>query len=296
MNKANPAQTGLIFIPVLFVLLWSTGFIGARFGLPHADPMAFLSARFAIVMVILAGVARATGAPWPARRGAWHSFVSGILLHGLYLGGVFWSISLGMPAGISALIVGLQPLATALLSRPLLGVAVSRRQWAGTLLGLAGLALVLLPAAFPDPSAGNVTILNLLLSLGALAGITLGTIYQKAFSAGADMRSGGVWQYLGGFIPVTLVALASGQTRIEWTLPFIGALGWLVVVLSLGAISLLMWLIRHGDVARIASLFYLVPPVTALVAWRLFDERLVPVQMLGMAVAAYAVWLASRRS
>ncbi len=295
MNEVNPARTGLIFMPVLFVLLWSTGFIGARFGLPHADPMAFLGVRFAIVMVILAAVALATGAPWPTRRGAGHSFVSGVLLHGFYLGGVFWSIWLGMPAGISALIVGLQPLATALMSKPLLGVAVSTRQWAGVGIGAFGLALVLLPPAI-SVAASGITPLNLMFSLLALAGITFGTIYQKAFSGGADMRSGGVWQYLGGFVPVTVVALVTGQTRIDWTLPFVGALGWLVVVLSLGAINLLMWLIRHGDVTRVASLFYLVPPVTALTAWWLFDERLGPMQMLGMILAAYAVWLAGRRS
>ncbi|PLX35755.1 MAG: EamA family transporter [Hyphomicrobiales bacterium] len=281
--------------PGLFVLLWATGFIGAKYGLPFAPPLTFLGLRFAIVAAILALVALATGAPWPkTRRSALHSAVAGMLIHGVYLGGVFWAISLGMPAGISALIVGTQPLLSAVLSGPLLGERIRARHWTGLGVGFAGLLLVLGPM-LGTSSLSALTPVNVALCIGALLGITFGTIYQKAFSTAADLRTGGVVQYAAALVLIVPAALWFETNQINWTPEFIGALGWLVIVLSLGAISLLMFIIRHGEVSKVATLFYLVPPVTALMAWGLFGESLGPVQLGGMGLIAFSIWLAGSR-
>lgn len=281
--------------PGVFVLLWATGFIGAKFGLPFAEPLTFLSLRYAIVAAVLALVAFATSAPWPKNRAsAFHSAVSGILIHGVYLGGVFWSISLGMPAGISALIVGVQPLLSAILSGPLLGERILARHWLGLGIGFAGLILVLGPAIGVG-TAAKLTLANVSLCIGALGGITLGTIYQKAFSTAADLRTGGVVQYAAALAFTLPFALWLETTHVNWTPEFIGALGWLVIVLSIGAISLLMFIIRHGEVSKVATLFYLVPPVTALIAWAVFGESLSAIQLAGMGLTAFSIWMAGMR-
>lgn len=283
------------FMPGTFVFLWSTGFIGAKYGLPYAEPLTFLLYRFAIVLVVLTIVALGVRAPWPRSSMAIvHCLVSGILLHGVYLGGVFGSIEYGMPAGITALIVGLQPLLTAVLSRPLLGETISRRQWVGLVLGLAGVSLVLAPRLMPGNSQ-VFSVINVSLSIAALFGMTLGTIYQKKFVAGEDLRTSGVLQFTGAAIIVGGGAFFLETMHVGWTLQFIGALAWLVIVLSLGAITLLILIIRYGEVSRIATLFYLVPPVTALIAFFVFDERLSIIQLIGMILTAYAVWLGSRQ-
>ena len=281
-------------MPGLFVLLWATGFIGAKYGLPYAGPMSFLAVRFTIVVLILALLALAMGAPWPGNAtAAIHSIVSGFLIHGVYLGGVFTAISLGMSAGVSALIVGLQPLATAILSGPLLGEKIVARHWLGIALGFIGVALVLWPKLHGGDADG-LTAGAVAAAIGALAGITLGTIYQKAFAVNADLRTGGALQYLGAVIPLGIAASIFEGYRIEWSWPFIGALFWLIVVLSLGAITLLMLIIRDGEVSKISTLFYLVPPVTAIIAYVLFGETLTLIQGAGIAMAALAVWMISR--
>ncbi len=297
MAAATDKPTSLWFqlMPGVFVFLWSTGFIGAKYGLPYAEPLTFLLYRFIIVLTVLTVVAFGMRAPWPRTpRAILHCLVSGILLHGVYLGGVFGSIEYGMPAGITALIVGLQPLLTALLSRPLLGEHISIRQWVGVLLGLAGVSLVLAPRLAQSGSE-TLTVVNLSLSIAALFGITLGTIYQKAFVVGEDLRTSGVLQFTGAIIVVGVGAFLLETMRVEWTPQFIGALVWLVIVLSLGAISLLILIIRHGEVSRIATLFYLVPPVTALIAFFVFGERLSVIQFIGMILTAYAVWLTATK-
>jgi len=285
----------LRFAPGLFVLLWATGFIGAKYGLPFAGPLTFLGLRFAIVITILALAALVTKAPWPREAAAYgHSAVSGILIHGVYLGGVFWAISLGMPAGISALVVGTQPLLSAVLSGPLLGERVRAQHWAGLIIGFIGILLVLSPAL----DGSNLMALNPVsvgLCIAALIGITLGTIYQKAFSASADLRTGGIIQYTAALMVVGPAALWFESNAIIWSSEFIGALAWLVIVLSIGAISLLMIIIRHGEISKVATLFYLVPAVTALIAWGLFGERMNFVQLGGMGLAAFSVWLAGMR-
>ena len=285
---------GIFFrlMPGLFVLLWATGFIGAKYGLPYAGPLSFLAYRFMIVVVILLAVALLFRAPWPDTwRQAGHTMVSGFLIHGVYLGGVFSAISLGMAVGTSALVVGLQPLVTALLSGPLLGERVTPRHWVGILLGLVGVALVLYPRM---QGGGELTPLAVIVCVLALLGITFGTIYQKAFLGNMDLRTGGVLQYLGAALPIGIGAWALEGFAVTWSWPFIGALTWLILVLSLGAISLLMLIIRHGDVSKVATLFYLVPPVTAVLAFFLFDEQMTVLQGAGVALTVLAVWMSGR--
>ncbi len=294
INEKEPANWYRL-MPGTFVFLWSTGFIGAKYGLPYAEPFTFLLYRFVIVLVVLIVAAFGLKATWPRQPiVVLHCLVSGILLHGVYLGGVFGSIAFGMPAGITALIVGLQPLLTAVLSRPLLGETVSKTQWIGLFMGLMGVGIVLGPRLMP--STGHVlSVLNVSLSIAALMGMTLGTIYQKRFVASQDLRTSGVWQFAGAALFVGTGAYFFETMHIEWTPEFIGAMAWLVIILSLGAMSLLILIIRHGEVSRIATLFYLVPPVTALIAFLAFDERLSIIQLIGMIITAYAVWFAGRQ-
>lgn len=295
MGEKPSADLLLKAAPAIFVLLWATGFIGAKYGLPYAEPLTFLLARFVIVALILLVVALVTRAPWPRSRAAvLHSLMSGILIHGIYLGGVFWAIARGMPAGVSALIVGVQPLLTAFVSRLLLNEKVLPLQWIGIAFGFFGLVMVLQPKLAGIADAG-MDGLTLFLNVAALLGITAGTIYQKIFAAHADLRTGGFYQYVSASALMLVGVLAFEDGRIEWTADFLFALGWLVVVLSFGAISLLMLLIRHGAISRVAALFYLVPPVTSLVAYVMFGETLVTIQIVGIAVTAFSVWLASRR-
>lgn len=281
-------------MPALFVLLWSTGFIGAKFGLPYAEPLTFLSLRFALVIVLLSGAAFITRAQWPRDpRLIAHIAVSGLLVHGLYLAGVFIAINRGLPAGFTALIVGLQPVLTAAIAGPLLGEAVCRRQWFGLALGLVGVALVL--SAKLTLSAGLDWIAVGFCGL-ALMGITIGTLWQKRYCTGMDLRTGSTIQYAAPLLVLAPLAAMTETMEIEWTGEFVFALAWLVLVLSAGAISLLMTLIRLGEAARVASFFYLVPPVTALMAWVLFDETLSPVALVGMVVVAIGVALVVRRT
>ncbi len=280
--------------PAVFVCLWATGFIGAKLGLPHAEPLTFLALRFALVVAIMVPAALLLGATWPTPRTAGHVAVVGLLIHGVYLGGVFVAISLGMSAGLSALIVSLQPLLTAAVVGPLLGERVTRRQLAGLVLGLAGVALVLSGKLAP---AGAGTLFAgfgldaVVCVLAALLAITCGVVYQKRFCADVDLRAGAAIQYAAAGAATALLALLFERNEVVWDPEFLFALGWLVLVLSVGAVTLLMVLIRLGEAARVASLFYLVPPVTALVAFFLFDERLTPVALAGMGVAVLGVAL-----
>lgn len=275
-----------------FVALWSTGFVGAKYGLPWAGPFDFLAIRFAIVAVLLLGVSLAFRAPWPdSPSGVAHIAVAGLLLHGVYLGGVFAGIDAGVPAGTTALIVGTQPVLTAVVVGPLLGERVRPHQWLGFLLGFVGLVLVVgeqlaLPGA--DRVGGMVAVVL------ALLAITAGTLYQKRFCPALDLRSGTAIQYGATAVAMTAVALVFDEQQVQWTPQFLFALGWLSVVLSLGAISLLFLLIRRGAASRVASLFYLVPPTAAAYAWLLFGETLGPAALAGMATIVVGVALVNR--
>ena len=278
-------------VPALFVVLWSTGFIGARLGLPHAGPLTFLALRYALAAVLLMLVALATRAPWPRRLAEiGHYAMAGLLVHGVYLGGVFVGISLGVEAGVSALIVGLQPLLTAALAGVLLGERVTARRWASLGLGLLGVALVLARKLGQGPGDA----LGGLACIAALFGITLGTLYQKRFCTGMDLRTGSVVQFTAAGLATAPLALLFEGARVDWDGRFVFALLWLVLALSLGAVSLLYVLIRRGAASQVASLFFLVPPCTALIAWLLFGERLGPLALVGMALTAAGVALASR--
>ncbi len=283
-------------MPVLFVALWSTGFIGAKFGLPHAEPFTFLFVRFVLTLALLLPLTALLKVDWPRGLRLWgHIGVSGLLVHGAYLGGVFYGIQLGMPAGLAALLVGLQPLLTAGLARPLLGERLVPLQWAGLALGLTGITLVLGSKLDPGGALFQGFGLGALTSvMVALVGISLGTLYQKRYCTGMPLLTGTAVQYLAAGIVLGLGALLFEERDIEWTPTFMLTLLWLVLVLSISAILLLMALIKRGEASRVASLFYLVPPVTALEAWWLFDERLPMVGLLGMAVTIAGVVLVAR--
>ena len=280
--------------PLLFVVLWSTGFIGAKLGLPDAEPLTLLTLRYAGVLVLMGAVALLTRAPWPATARQWlHIGVSGLLVHAVYLGGVFTAIRLGLPAGVTALVVGLQPVLTALGAGLLLRERVRPAQWAGLALGLAGVVLVVankVVAGAHGAAAGAL----LAPAVVALLGITAGTLYQKRFCASFDLRTGSVVQFLPSLAVTGLAAWGSETMVVHWTPAFIFALGWLVLVLSVGAVSLLNVLIRSGSAVNVASLFYLTPPVTALIAWAMFGETLTGLALVGMAVTVFGVWLARK--
>lgn len=272
----------------LFVLLWSTGFIGAKLGVPHADPLTFLALRFVLATALLLALTLATRAPWPRDpRQILHLCVAGVLLHAVYLGGVYVAMSLGVEAGLSALIVSTQPVLVAALAGVLLGERVTARQWLGLALAAAGVTLVV----WRKLEAGFGTLEGVLLCVLALAGITAATLYQKRFCGAMDLRSGSVIQYTAAAAASTAGALLFEDLRVDWTGELIFALAWLVLLLSLGAVSLLYWLIRRGEASRVSSLFFLVPPVTALVAWMVFGETFGPLALAGMALVVVGVAL-----
>jgi drug/metabolite transporter (DMT)-like permease len=276
------------FAPYLFVFLWSTGFIGARFGLPHAEPLTFLLVRYAAVLALLAGLAALARAPWPPRERWPHIAVAGLLLHGVYLGGVFVAIKRGLPAGVTSLVVGLQPILTAVGAGMVLGERTTRRQWLGLALGFVGVTLVLSGKLTVQGALGAALVPAVL----ALGGITAGTLYQKRYCPVFDLRTGGVVQFLAAAAATLPVAAATESFHVEWNGRFLFALAWLVLVLSLGAISLLNVLIRHGSAVNVARLFFLVPPTTSLVAYGLFGETLRGTALVGMGVAMAGVYLA----
>ena len=288
MAAASVRTLSLGILPGLFVLLWSTGFIGARLGMPHAEPLTFLAVRFALTAGCLALVALALRAPWPRRKADWgHLAVAGLLMHGVYLGGVFVAIRLGLEAGLSALIVSLQPLLVAAAAPFLLAERVGARRWLGLALGLVGVVLVL-AGKLGD---GMASFWALAACTAALAGITAGTLYQKTWCSGQDLRTGNLIQFAAAAAACWLGALMFERREIDWTPELVFALLWLVFVLSLGAIPLLYLLLRRGAASRVSSLFFLVPPATAVIAWLMFGERLGPLAVLGMALTVVGVAL-----
>jgi drug/metabolite transporter (DMT)-like permease len=286
MQRPAAAQFWLFAAPALFVVLWSTGFIGAKLGLPYIEPFTFLGIRMLTASGLLLAVALLMRAPWP--REPWlllHLIVAGLLVHGVYLAGVFTAIELGLSAGVAAIIVAVQPLLTAALAGRLLGERVTLRQWAGLALGLAGVLLVV----WSKLSAGSLG--GVFAALAALLGITIGTLYQKRYCPSADIRTAGTLQYL--VTGALLMGLAGifETMQIQWSGELIFAMTWLVLVLSVGAVGLLYVLIRHGAAARVASLFYLAPPFVAIFGYWLFGETLEPRALLGLAVVVAGVAL-----
>lgn len=283
------------FVPALFVWLWSTGFIGGKFGLPYAEPFTLLGIRMLITLVPLAVLAWLMKTRWPGWRDAGHVAVTGLLVHGFYLGGVFYAIDQGMSAGVVSLIVGLQPLVTSLAAVVFLKESVTARQWLGLGLGLVGVALVLAEKLGGAGDDVGIPPLTLLWAAFALFGISLGTVYQKRFGTGVDLVAGTMIQYTAAALFFGLGAFALETREVQWTLQFQLALAWLVFGLSVSAILILMWLIRRGAASQVASLFYLVPPVTALEAYLLFGERLGTLAIVGGLIAITGVALVTVR-
>ena len=298
LGEKDAASLGLAAMPGLFVLLWSTGFIGAKFGLPYAEPFTFLFIRFVLTLLLLLPLTWLMRIAWPSSPTLWkHIAVSGLLVHGTYLGGVFYGIYLGMPAGLAALLVGLQPLLTAVCAGPLLGERLTKRQWCGLLLGLLGISLVLGSKLELGSTLFSGFGVGALVSvMAALMGISLGTLYQKRYCTSMPLLSGAVIQYMAAGALLGVGALLFESREVEWSTTFILTLGWLVLILSIAAILLLMALIKKGEASRVASLFYLVPPVTALQAWWLFDERLPLLGLAGMVIAIMGVVMVVRPS
>jgi drug/metabolite transporter (DMT)-like permease len=289
MTDAATARRHLAF-PALFVILWSTGFIAAKFGLPYAPPLSFLLYRFALVAGLMAIVALGTQAPWPKTAAeVGHVALAATLVHGAYLGGVFIAISRGMPAGTTAMLVGLQPILTVAIAHAWLGEHVAPRQWAGLALGLGGVWLVVQRRIGPTEDLFGLATIAV-----ALLGISVGTLYQKRYCSRVDLRSGAVIQFGTCALLYLPCALLLEKRPVVWTGEFILALGWSVVVLSVGAISLLYWLLRHGAAANVAGLFFLVPAVTAVMAWAMFGEKLDALAIVGMALIGFGVALSRR--
>ncbi len=277
--------------PTIFVVLWSTGFIATKYVVHNADPLTYLAIRMALVVGLMAVIAAIARPQWPDRIGIAHSVVAGILVHGLYLGGTAIAIAHSIPAGLSALIPGLQPILTSTLANRWLGERVTPLQWTGLLLGLAGVVLIL----HNRPMSGEAG-WGWLASGVSLVSITLGTLYQRRYCGTIDWRAGNLVQYIAVTIFFAAAAWLFEDNVVHWTGEFVLALAWLVVVLSIGSIGLLYWLIRRSAATSVASLFYLVPAVTAGMAYVLFGERLDTVAMTGMVACAAAVFLVNRRA
>jgi drug/metabolite transporter (DMT)-like permease len=277
--------------PAIFVVLWSTGFVATKYVLTGAEPLTYLAIRMAVVVGLMAVIAAIARPKWPDRIGVAHSIVAGILVHGFYLGGTAIAIAHSIPAGLSALIPGLQPLLTSTLANRWLGERVTPLQWGGLFLGLGGVVLILHGRSMSGEAGWG-----WLASGVSLVSITLGTLYQRRYCGGIDWRAGNLVQYLA---VAAFFAVAAGlfeNNQVRWTGEFVLALAWLAVVLSIGSIGLLYWLIRHSAATSVASLFYLVPAVTAVMAYVLFGERLDTVAIAGMVACAAAVFLVNRRA
>ena len=278
--------------PYLFVFLWSTGFVGAKYGLPYADPFIFLSLRVFIAAVLLFVVARALKAPIAIGSAAiGKSSLIGFFLHAFYLGGVFFAISQGVSAGVAAVITSLQPVFVSLLAVKVLGEKLRLTQFIGLLLGLTGVVLVLGPTF--DSSVSKVGIAAVFVSL---FGSTTATLMQKKFGAGIPMLAGTAYQYLASGVVLAIAALVTNGTHIDFTPKFVAAITWLILALSVGAVLLLLWLLNTGSAASVSSLFYLVPPATALEAFLLFGEKVNTQGFLGIGITALGVWLVIRKS
>jgi drug/metabolite transporter (DMT)-like permease len=277
--------------PAIFVVLWSTGFIGTKYVLHSAEPLTYLAIRMALVVWMMTVLVVTFRPQWPDRFGIAHSVVAGILVHGFYLGGTAIAIAHSSPAGLSALIPGLQPVLTSTLANRWLGERVTPLQWTGLLLGLAGVVLIL-----HDRPMGGQAGWGWLASGVSLVSITLGTLYQRRYCSKIDWRAGNLVQYFAVTIFFAVTAKLFETNVVRWTDEFVLSLIWLSVVLSIGSISLLYWLIRRSAATSVASLFYLVPAVTSVMAYVLFGERLDGIAVAGMAVCAIAVFLVNKRA
>jgi drug/metabolite transporter (DMT)-like permease len=279
------------FAPGLFVLLWSTGFIGVKYGVPYAPPFYFLAIRMIIAALLLFIAISFLRKSQPITRSIiWPSTLIGLTLHGAYLGGCFYAVSRGMPAGVAALIVSLQPVLVSLFAAKYLNEPLNARAVLGLILGLIGLIVVVLPRT--NMTGGNaISIVAIVASVIGLLGGTSGTILQKKYGGVIPTLAGTSIQYAATAVVLSILALLFEEPDIQWTANFIGALAWLVFALSFGAILLLFFLLRSGSAASVSSLYYLVPAATAIEAYFIFDEHISPISMLGTLITVIGVWL-----
>jgi drug/metabolite transporter (DMT)-like permease len=292
MTNRDGASAAYALAPALFVILWSSGFIGARLGVQYAEPFTVLLLRFSVVLSIMLPLSLLLRVSWPQSKGAaGHIAIAGILMQGGYLSGCFSAVYHGMPAGMIALITGLQPILTAFAAAPLLGERVSRVQWLGLALGFGGVAMVV----WPKIGLQGLDPVSVAWALEALCAITAGTLYQKRYCPSFDLRAGSVIQFVAAFAVLLPLALLTETMHIEWNARFIFAIGWLALVLSIGAVSLLFVLIKHGEATRVSSLFYLTPLATAAMAWFAFEEQLDWLALTGMLIGVTGVALVLRK-
>lgn len=290
MTAAQAEGPGLIrFAPALFIVIWSSGYVVAKAAAPYAEPLSFLLLRYLGVIVLMTALAMAAGATWPRGRAILHLAVAGVGIQAMYLGGVWVAVKEGMPAGVVALIVNLQPVLTAV-AGPLIGERVRAVQWLGLVLGFAGVALVVSSKL----GGGQMGVGSVLLSLMALLAITAGTLYQKRFIPHFDLRTGQVVQFGASAVATLPFVLLFESFRIEWNAQVVAAMLWSVLVLTGGGISLLFIMIRRGAATQVTGYMYLVPAVTALMAWAMFDERLTGAAVAGMLVTIAGVALVVR--
>lgn len=292
----TPATAWIKAMPAVFVLIWSTGFIVARYGMPYAPPLSFLALRYALSIVCFLPWIVWAGVRWPQGRAQWgHLAVTGMLMHAGYLGGVWVAVKAGMGSGLSSLVVGLQPVLTAIwLSR--MGGADSRvtaRQWLGLTLGFAGLVMVVWRKFEGGTPGDTATVFNLMAALTALLCITVGTLYQKRYVQRCDVRTANATQLIAALLVTLPLALLETEPM-QWNAQLAGAMAWSVLGLTLGGSSLLYMLIQRGAAASVTSLMYLVPPCTAAIAWLLFAEPITPLTLLGTAITALGVGLVVR--
>lgn len=286
-------QQWITLVPWAFVGIWSTGFIGAKYAVPYMEPFSVLLVRSLLTIVVFAGLLAWRKPQWCSLPQAGHQMVVGFLVHACYLGGVFAAIDWSLPAGITSLVMGLQPILTALLAVIWLQERLLKTQWLGLVLGLIGVVMVVSQGysqgsylAGGDAWAAAVI---------ALVAISLGTLYQKRFGVGVDLMVGAFYQYVAMAIVMAILAYAFDSGVVEWNWTLIGALAWMVLGLSVTAILLLLIMIREGEASKVASYFYLVPPLTAIEAWILFDESLSMLAIIGIVVAAIGVFFAAKR-
>ncbi|WP_046118574.1 DMT family transporter [Ensifer aridi] len=284
--------------PAIFVLLWSTGWVVAKYAAFFADPLTFLALRYSFAILLFIGFCAATGARWPSSLTVvGHAVVSGIFLHGLYLGAVWWAIGEGVPAAISGIIAGLQPLMTAAVAPFLIGENLSGRQKLGLVLGFLGITLAVLPKMLAiDAAATPIHLLPVAINVLGMAAVTYGTLYQKRHLQNGDIRAIATLQYVGALIVTIPLALILEDLRVTWNLQLVAALAWSVLGLSMGAIALLLYLIRRGQVSRAASLIYLVPPLAAVQAALFFGEALTLPMIVGTIIAVLGVYLTNRKA
>jgi len=279
-------------IPFVFVVLWASGFVGARFGLQYAEPATLLSIRMMANVVLFAVLIVLLRRRLPSGKALLHCGVVGVLIHGFYLGGTYLAINLGMPAGLSSLLVGLQPILTALILISIAGQSFKVSQWLGLVLGFVGISLVLMGKV--DWQAETHKTAAIALCIVSLVGITIGTLYQKKFCQGVDMVGSATIQYFAAGLLFIPYALRFETMQVDWSMPFVLTMIWLVVVLSCIAILLLLYMVEHGVASSVASVFYLVPPTTAIQAWLMFGESFDSFGVLGFAFAAVAVYLVAK--